>query len=244
MVPNGASDIAVGTPVAVLVEEASDVGAFSDYVAISPVVNIPTSPSSPPAASPPPAVATATTMLAPAHSGRVPRIQFRHGRRSEIDAIMGRFCSSAAPAAAASPAASPAAAVASPGDARGFTDIKLTAMRKIIAARLTESKATIPHFYTRMECNIDMMLEYRKTLKNAGVKVSVNDLVIVAAALALRDVPEANSFWDGSMIQQNPTVDISVAVATDGGLITPIVKDADRIGLSVSFNFVLIVFLF
>ena len=115
-------------------------------------------------------------------------------------------------------------------------------MRKIIAARLTESKATIPHYYTRMECNIDRMLEYRKILKIAGVKVSVNDLVIVAAALALRDVPEANSFWDGSSIQQNATVDISVAVATDGGLITPIVKDADRIGLSVSCLFCLFCF--
>ena len=88
-----------------------------------------------------------------------------------------------------------------------------------------------------MECNIDEMLNYRKTLKQVGVKVSVNDLVIVAAALALRDVPEANSFWDGSSIVANETVDISVAVATPGGLITPIVKDADCIGLSVSVFF-------
>jgi len=85
-----------------------------------------------------------------------------------------------------------------------------------------------------MECNIDNMLSFRKVLKTSGVQVSVNDLVIVAAALALRDVPEANSFWTGTHIEQNDTVDISVAVATEGGLITPIVKQADFIGLSVS----------
>lgn len=125
-----------------------------------------------------------------------------------------------------------AAAAPPPADPRGSVDIPLTAMRKVIAARLTESKATIPHYYSRMECSIDNMLAFRKTLKAAGVNVSVNDLVIVAAALALRDVPEANSFWNGSAIEQNDSVDISVAVATEGGLITPIVKDADKIGLS------------
>jgi pyruvate dehydrogenase E2 component (dihydrolipoamide acetyltransferase) len=116
---------------------------------------------------------------------------------------------------------------------RTFTDKPLTAMRKVIAHRLTDSKANIPHFYSRIDCKIDAMVEYRKVLMEAGIKVSLNDMVIRAAALALRDVPAANKYWDEGVGNSvgNPTVDISVAVATEGGLITPIVKDADVIGL-------------
>ena len=241
LINEGTSDLPVGTPIAVLVEEEEDVAAFVDFVAPSMVVDTPVAAAPVVAAAAAAAAAGApSSSSSSSHSGRVPRIQFRHGLRSEIDVAMGRSSSAVSPVSAAAAVAAAATnhAATPEGDARGFTDINLTAMRKIIAARLTESKATIPHYYTRMECNIDMMLEYRKILKIAGVKVSVNDLVIVAAALALRDVPEANSFWDGSSIQQNATVDISVAVATDGGLITPIVRDADRIGLSVSCLFV------
>jgi len=117
---------------------------------------------------------------------------------------------------------------------RGHSDAKPTTVRKVIAARLTESKATIPHAYATMECNIDALTAVRARLKDAGINVSVNDMVIAAAARALRAVPEANAYFDAKAgrIVANATVDVSVAVATDGGLITPIVKGADALGLA------------
>ena len=114
-----------------------------------------------------------------------------------------------------------------------YTDIPNTNMRKIIAKRLTESKATVPHFYTSIECDIDALMALRKVMKkDLDVNVSVNDLVIKSAALALRDVPEANAKWnkkEGKVDLGNGSVDISVAVATPNGLITPIVTGADKV---------------
>ena len=114
-------------------------------------------------------------------------------------------------------------------------EIPLTNVRKVIARRLTEAKSTIPHFYLEAECEIDALLDLRETLNsqsNGKYKLSVNDFVIKAAALALRQVPEANTAWTEDAILQFHNVDISVAVATDGGLITPIVRQADRAGLA------------
>jgi pyruvate/2-oxoglutarate dehydrogenase complex dihydrolipoamide acyltransferase (E2) component len=115
-----------------------------------------------------------------------------------------------------------------------YEDGKPSMVRKVISSRLTESKATIPHSYSVMDCRLDAMLELRKQLKAAGVIVSVNDLVIKAVAKSLQAVPEANCRFDeaSNSIQANDSVDISVAVATDGGLITPIVTDADSRGLA------------
>ena len=116
-----------------------------------------------------------------------------------------------------------------------YTEIPLTNIRKVIARRLTEAKATIPHFYLEVDCEIDTLLGLRATLNsqsNGQYKFSVNDFVIKAAALALRQVPEANTAWMDDAIIQFQDVDISVAVATDGGLITPIVRQADRKGLA------------
>jgi pyruvate dehydrogenase E2 component (dihydrolipoamide acetyltransferase) len=138
---------------------------------------------------------------------------------------------------AAAPSAQPAAAVtSSAGGAQsvGYTDIPNNNIRKVIAKRLTESKVTVPHAYTTMECNIDAILDLRKVLKKEfDLNISVNDLVIRAAALALRDVPEANARWDAKAgaARTNAQVDISVAVATPTGLITPIVFGADRRGV-------------
>lgn len=115
-----------------------------------------------------------------------------------------------------------------------YTDIPNSNMRKIIAKRLTESKTTVPHLYATVSSEIDALLKFRSTLKKSGISVSVNDLVIKAAALALRDVPEANAKWNaktGARDTSNSAIDISVAVATPSGLITPIVTDADKRGL-------------
>ncbi|KAF9095542.1 hypothetical protein BGX29_008974 [Mortierella sp. GBA35] len=129
-----------------------------------------------------------------------------------------------------SPAASKAAAPA-PGSA--FTDSPTTNMRKVIASRLSESKTTVPHSYVTRDIVIDNMMKLRHLLADElQVKVSVNDFLIKAASLALRDVPESNvQFASGDDVKQLKDIDISVAVATPTGLITPIVKGADSRGL-------------
>lgn len=110
--------------------------------------------------------------------------------------------------------------------------IKLDAMRKVVAKRMTEAKSTVPHFYLTMDCEIDLLLAARKRLNEAmDAKVSVNDFIIKASAHALMAVPEANVTWDGDAILRHPTADISVAVAMEGGLITPVVRSAEQKGL-------------
>ncbi|MGV2432850.1 MAG UNVERIFIED_CONTAM: pyruvate dehydrogenase complex dihydrolipoamide acetyltransferase [Rickettsiaceae bacterium] len=105
-------------------------------------------------------------------------------------------------------------------------------MRKVIATRLALSKQSIPHFYLNIECNLDKLLEARADINdaanNGSYKLSVNDLVIKAVALALRDVPSANASWDEQNTIFYNNVDVSVAVAIDDGLITPIVRNADQ----------------
>jgi pyruvate dehydrogenase E2 component (dihydrolipoamide acetyltransferase) len=110
-------------------------------------------------------------------------------------------------------------------------------MRQVIAKRLLESKQQVPHFYLTVECNVDSLSEIRQQINETApkddngkpvYKVSVNDLIIKASALALRDVPEANASWYDDAIVRYNNVDISVAVATDGGLITPIIFNADQ----------------
>jgi len=108
-------------------------------------------------------------------------------------------------------------------------------MRKIIGRRLTESKSTVPHFYTSIEIPLDNILSLRKVLKkDFETKVSVNDFIIKASAMALRDVPELNATYDTKTQSQRTfsSVDISVAVATPGGLITPIVPSSHELTLT------------
>jgi pyruvate dehydrogenase E2 component (dihydrolipoamide acetyltransferase) len=113
-----------------------------------------------------------------------------------------------------------------------YEDTKNNNMRKVIARRLTESKSNVPHFYSTIEIELDNIMELRKKLKERDIKVSVNDLIIRGSALALRDVPEVNAtFNEKKGVHMNKTVDISVAVATPGGLITPIVPKTDTLGL-------------
>ena len=112
-------------------------------------------------------------------------------------------------------------------------EIPLTMMRKTIAKRLVESKSTVPHFYLTVEMNMKRAIDFRTSLNEAtGTKVSYNDIVIRAAALALREVPKANASFAGDKIIQHGRVDISVAVSVDDGLITPVVRNADMKSLS------------
>jgi pyruvate dehydrogenase E2 component (dihydrolipoamide acetyltransferase) len=158
----------------------------------------------------------------------------------------------AKPAASATPAASAPAAAKAPAPAmasgpstdtvlkmyegRAYTEVKLDGMRKTIAARLTEAKQTIPHFYLRRDIQLDALMAFRgqlnAQLEGRGVKLSVNDFIIKACALALQQVPAANAVWAGDRVLQLTPSDVAVAVAIDGGLFTPVLKDAEAKSLS------------
>ena len=149
----------------------------------------------------------------------------------------------AAPAAAAAPKAAPKAGVPAPAAggqpvfvAPGDSRVPHTSIRKVIARRMLESKQTVPHFYLTVDFEIDALLTARTAInavvEKKGAKVSVNDMVIKACAKALRDHPECNASWTEDEMIQYGAVDISVAVATDRGLITPIVRNADMKGLA------------
>lgn len=115
-----------------------------------------------------------------------------------------------------------------------FEDVTNTKMRKIIASRLTESKSQVPHFYTSMQVELDNLMKLRKQLATQfDVKVSVNDFIIRCCAVSLRDVPEVNGTVSATgQWQFHDTIDVSVAVATPTGLITPIVFNTDKLGLA------------
>merc|ERR1711983_248543 len=116
------------------------------------------------------------------------------------------------------------------------SDAEITNMRKTIAKRLQASKHEIPHYYLTVECEVDAMMKLRADLnskyKDEGIKLSVNDFIIKATALASRQVPECNSAWMDTYIREHHTCDVSVAVDTGSGLITPIVTSADAKGLA------------
>jgi pyruvate dehydrogenase E2 component (dihydrolipoamide acetyltransferase) len=119
---------------------------------------------------------------------------------------------------------------------RETVEVSLDGMRKIIAARLTEAKQTIPHFYLRRDIKIDALMGFRAQvncqLEGRGIKLSVNDFIIKACAMALQSTPAANAVWAGDRLLQLSASDIAVAVAIEGGLVTPVLKDADQKSLS------------
>ena len=143
----------------------------------------------------------------------------------------------AAPAAAASMAAGPSTDVVLKTYAdRPFEEVKLDGMRKTIAARLTEAKQSVPHFYLRRDIQLDALMKFRsqlnKQLEPRGVKLSVNDFIIKACALALQQVPEANAVWAGDRTLKFEKSDVAVAVAIEGGLFTPVLRDSEMKSLS------------
>jgi pyruvate dehydrogenase E2 component (dihydrolipoamide acetyltransferase) len=170
-----------------------------------------------------------------------------HGRIVKADVEAAR--PSAAPpstipaASTAPPSAAAAAAVPPSADTvlrlyadRVFEEIRLDGMRKIIATRLSEAKQSIPHFYLRRDIRLDRLMAFRADL-NAGlearkIKLSVNDFIIKACALALQQVPDANAVWAGDRILRMKASDVAVAVAIEGGLFTPVLKDAESKSIS------------
>jgi len=142
----------------------------------------------------------------------------------------------AAAAAPAAPQGMSADAVAKMYADREYDEVKLDGMRKTIAARLTEAKSTIPHFYLRRDIRLDALMKFRsqlnKSLESRGVKLSVNDFIIKACALALQDVPDCNAVWAGDRVLKLKPSDVAVAVAIEGGLFTPVLRDAEAKTLS------------
>jgi pyruvate dehydrogenase E2 component (dihydrolipoamide acetyltransferase) len=152
--------------------------------------------------------------------------------KADIEAYAGGAPASVA---AAAPTAAPAIpGTAQPGEAP-FDLLPVNNIRKVVARRLTESKQQVPHFYLTVDCEIDELLKVRADLnsraKDGEFKLSVNDMIIKAAAVALMQVPAANASWSDDGIKQYKQADISVAVAIDDGLITPIVRNANGKGL-------------
>ena len=121
-------------------------------------------------------------------------------------------------------------------EGRAFEEVKLDGMRRTIAARLTEAKQTVPHFYLRRDIRLDALMGFRSDLNaqlaGRGVKLSVNDFIIKASAIALQQVPDANAVWAGDRILKLAPSDVAVAVAIEGGLFTPVLKDAHLKSLS------------
>jgi pyruvate dehydrogenase E2 component (dihydrolipoamide acetyltransferase) len=168
-----------------------------------------------------------------------------HGRIVRADVEGAKAAAPAAVAAAAPAPAKPAAGMpAGPATEtvlkmyadRKYEEITLDGMRRTIAARLTEAKQTIPHFYLRREVRLDALMAFReqlnKGLESRGVKLSVNDFIIKASALALQAVPNANAVWAGDRILRLKPSDVAVAVAIEGGLFTPVLRDAETKTLS------------
>ena len=151
--------------------------------------------------------------------------------KADIDAALAGGTQAGAVSAAPT-AAAPAPA---PAPATGDTEVPLSLMRKTIARRLTESKQTVPHFYQIVECDIERLNELLEELngrEGAAYKLTINDFLVRALALALKAQPEVNASWGETVMLQHNSVDVAVAVATEGGLITPIVRQADRMGLA------------
>lgn len=121
-------------------------------------------------------------------------------------------------------------------EGRAYEEVSLDGMRKTIAARLTEAKQTVPHFYLRRDIQLDALLKFRaqlnKQLEGRSIKLSVNDFIIKAVANALQAVPDANAVWAGDRVLKMEASDVAVAVAIEGGLFTPVLQDSHIKSLS------------
>ncbi|WP_374313091.1 pyruvate dehydrogenase complex dihydrolipoamide acetyltransferase [Dongia sp.] len=254
LVPGGAQGVKVNDVIAVLTEEGEDANAVSAAPAAKPAAAAPAAkaeatPTPKPAA---PAAKSGGRVVASPLARRIAEQQGidlstvigsgPNGRIVKAD-LAGAPKGGAKPAPAAAGAKAPAAAPAIAGTQQfGEPDFELvphTSMRKTIARRLQESKQFVPHFYLTIDCEIDRLLKVREEI-NAGApkerpgayKVSVNDFVIKASALALIQVPNANASWSDDGVKMYKSADISVAVAIPGGLITPILRHAEKKRLS------------
>lgn len=264
LVPEGSEGVKVNTPIALLLEEgesAADISAPGTHAAQAPTQ----APAPAPDNARQEAPAATTTPSRPAATGArvfasplARRIAADKGLdlsqvngsgpngriiKADVEAALAQPM--LAPATAIPDLAAPAPALPAPVSAnavarlyegREYSEIPLDGMRKTIAARLSEAKQTIPHFYLRRDIRLDALLAFRSQLnaqlEPRGIKLSVNDFLIKACALALQQVPAANAVWAGDRLLQLKPSDVAVAVAVDGGLFTPVLQDAEVKSLS------------
>jgi pyruvate dehydrogenase E2 component (dihydrolipoamide acetyltransferase) len=259
LVPEGSQGVKVNQTIALLLEEGEDASALAKSpapatpkpaAAPAPAPATPSAEKAAAAAPPAPKVAAEATgqrvfasplarRMAQQAGVDLSRVNGSgpHGRivKADIDAALAR----GVPAAPGAPAAKPAPGAPPPAvpavGLPAFTEVPHSMMRKVIARRLTESKRDAPHFYLTIDCNIDRLQQLRQEInaKREKDKISVNDFVIKASALALRQVPASNASWTENAVRLYQAADVSVAVATPGGLITPIIRSADTKTLSV-----------
>ncbi len=240
LVAGGSAGIKVNQPIALLLAEGEDSAALAAAPKPPPAQVAPAPAAAKPAAVPPPPnVARGERVFASPLARRVAGTagidlasvagSGPHGRIVKADV---EAAAKAPPRAPAPPPAAPAAA-ASPFEP-AYVELPNSSMRKVIARRLTEAKQTVPHFYLTIDCEIDALLKVRAELngRSEAYKLSVNDFVVRAVALALKAVPAANAAWGEAAIRRYTDIDVSVAVATPGGLITPVVRHADCKGLA------------
>ncbi|PZQ99737.1 MAG: pyruvate dehydrogenase complex dihydrolipoamide acetyltransferase [Cereibacter sphaeroides] len=259
LVAEGTGGVKVNTPIAILIEEgeSTDVALAKATAAPVSTAAAAASAAAPVAPATPAPIPTATKGVRVFASPLARRIATEkgldlsqikgtgpHGRivKSDVEGMDKSAPAAVAPAIPA-PTKAPALVQSATADtvAKIFADrvyevITLDGMRKTIAARLTEAKQTIPHFYLRRSVQLDALLEFRETLNKQlqarDVKLSVNDFIIKACALALQQVPEANAVWAGDRIFKLKPSDVAVAVAIEGGLFTPVLRDANQKSLS------------
>jgi len=262
LVAEGTEGVKVNAPIAVLLEEGEDASAAETVGAAAPAP-VEEAPAAAAPSAPAPATDAPKAPAAPVKDGErlfasplARRIAAQKGL--DLTTIKGTGpkgrivkadveAAEAAPKAEAPKAAAPAPAAAAPAgpsadmvakmyEGRDYEEIKLDGMRKTIAARLSEAKQTIPHFYLRRDIQLDALLKFRAELNHQltgkGVKLSVNDFIIKAVANALQEVPAANAVWAGDRVLQMKASDVAVAVAVEGGLFTPVLQDADMKSLS------------
>lgn len=149
--------------------------------------------------------------------------------RRDVEGMQAPPAVTAPPAAASGPAEQQSSAV----DTTPWTDVAHTPMRRAIARRLAESKASVPHFYLTADCRVDDLLRLRREINaDRDEKISVNDLVVKAVGAALVAVPEANAIWTADATRRFTGADIAIAVSIEGGLVTPVVRGVDRMPLS------------
>ena len=262
LVAEGTAGVKVNTPIAVIVEEGESVSASPKAAVASAVA--PVAAASAPAAvgvtsAPAAAKVEGARVFASPLARRMAaekgldltKVQGSgpHGRIVKADveaakAVSATATPTPAPVAASAPTAAKAGmptgmsaeTVMKMYADRAYTEVPLDGMRRTIAARLTEAKQTIPHFYLRREVRLDALMAFReqlnKGLESRGVKLSVNDFIIKACAIALQAVPNANAVWAGDRILKLKPSDVAVAVAIEGGLFTPVLRDADKKTLS------------
>ncbi len=171
--------------------------------------------------------------------GRIIKADVEKAKTQGVPAKAAAPAAGTAPAAAAAAAPAPAKPALQPMPWQSYTEQPNSGMRKTIARRLSESKQTVPHFYLTVDIELDALMALRKQLNDrdgANYKLSVNDFIIKASALALKKVPAANAMWTDNAILLFDEVDISIAVATEAGLITPVIRKADQKGLSTLSN--------